>query len=94
MKIKIENYILTGYVLEIYLPNGEITQLCGVEDIETAKINKEALEYVFKNLNKAHVSSSANVLRLGEGCLTECSKFAQILMAAFAKPLLPAGRFI
>ncbi len=33
-------------------------------------------------------------MRLGEGCLTESSKFAQISMAAFAKPLLCAGRFI
>jgi hypothetical protein len=27
-------------------------------------------------------------------CLPKCSKLAQKLMAAFAKPLLPAGRFI
>jgi hypothetical protein len=37
---------------------------------------------------------AGNVLRLGEGCLTECSIFAQNFMAAFAKPLLPAGRSI
>jgi hypothetical protein len=37
---------------------------------------------------------AANVMRLGEGCPTESSNFAQISMAAFAKPLLPAGRFI
>jgi hypothetical protein len=34
------------------------------------------------------VKMAYNVLRLGEGCLTESSKFAQISMAAFAKPLL------
>jgi len=33
-----------------------------------------------------------NGLRLGEGCLMEYSKFAQTFMAAFAKPLLCAGR--
>ena len=32
--------------------------------------------------------------RLGEGCLTGISIFAQNFLAAFAKPLLPAGRFI
>jgi hypothetical protein len=35
-----------------------------------------------------------NDLRLGEGYLTKSSKFAQNFMAAFAKPLLCAGRFI
>jgi hypothetical protein len=35
-----------------------------------------------------------NVLRLGEGCLTESSNFAQMFLADFAKPLLCAGRFI
>jgi len=35
-----------------------------------------------------------NVFGLGEGGLVGCSKFAQISMAAFAKPLLCAGRFI
>jgi len=39
-------------------------------------------------------SLATNVWRLGEGCLTESSKFAQISMAAFAKPLLCAGRVI
>jgi hypothetical protein len=37
---------------------------------------------------------TANVWWLGEGCLTESLNFAQMFMAAFAKPLLPAGRFI
>ena len=35
-----------------------------------------------------------NVLRLGEGCLTDVQFSQQTLMAAFAKPLLCAGRFI
>jgi hypothetical protein len=40
------------------------------------------------------VSLAHNVLRLGEGCLTD-AKFSQFFsMAAFAKPLLCAGRFI
>ena len=37
---------------------------------------------------------AANVLRLGEGCLTDVQFSHVISMAAFAKPLLPAGRFI
>jgi hypothetical protein len=37
---------------------------------------------------------SDNVLQLGEGCLTGNSNFAQMFLAAFAKPLLPAGRII
>jgi len=37
---------------------------------------------------------AANVFGLGEGCLTESSKFAQNLMAAFAKPLLAAVFFL
>jgi hypothetical protein len=35
-----------------------------------------------------------NVLRLGEGCLTDAQFSHRISMAAFAKPLLCAGRFI
>jgi len=37
---------------------------------------------------------AGNVLRLGEGCLTDAQFSHGISMAAFAKPLLPAGRFI
>jgi len=35
-----------------------------------------------------------NVLWLGEGCLTDAQFSHGISMAAFAKPLLCAGRFI
>jgi len=35
-----------------------------------------------------------NVLRLGEGCLTDAQFSHGISLAAFAKPLLCAGRFI
>jgi hypothetical protein len=41
-----------------------------------------------------NITLTHNGRRLGEGCLTESSNFAQISMAAFAKPLLCAGRFI
>jgi len=37
---------------------------------------------------------NANVLRLGEGCLTDAHFSHGISTAAFAKPLLCAGRFI
>lgn len=41
-----------------------------------------------------HTKLSFNVWRLGEGCLTDAQFSHGISLAAFAKPLLCAGRFI
>lgn len=44
--------------------------------------------------SKRKVAVACSVLRLGEGCLTNVQFSQKNFMAAFAKPLLPAGRFI